>query len=164
MKKIFISAVAIGLTLSQMSCNNAADTANTTTTEPATTTIEAPTPLEPTTTIEGNATEPVTATTNAPTTGNKNEALNPPHGQPGHRCDIPEGAPLSSPPQQANQHQPAMPTPAAQAAPVAPNAPSMNVQPQMPAQKTAPGFSGKANPEHGQPGHRCDLQVGEILP
>lgn len=30
--------------------------------------------------------------------------------------------------------------------------------------QTAPGFSGKPNPAHGQPGHRCDLQVGAILP
>lgn len=164
MKKIFISAVAIGLTLSQMSCNNAAETANTTTTTPAATTMEAPTTLEPTTTIEG--TEAVTPVTNVPTTntGSKTEALNPPHGQPGHRCDIPEGAPLSTPPQQTTQHQPAKADPAAQTMQVTPNAPTMNVQPQMPAQQTAPGFSGKPNPEHGQPGHRCDLQVGEILP
>lgn len=164
MKKLFISAVAIGLTLSQMSCNNAADTANNTTNEPATTTMEAPTTLEPTTTIEG--TETATPATNAPTTStsNKSEALNPPHGQPGHRCDIPEGAPLSTPPQQAAQHQPTMADPAAQVQTATPNAPNVNVQPQMPAQQTAPGFSGKPNPEHGQPGHRCDLQVGQILP
>lgn len=30
--------------------------------------------------------------------------------------------------------------------------------------QTAPGFSGKPNPPHGQPGHRCDVQVGAILP
>ncbi len=29
---------------------------------------------------------------------------------------------------------------------------------------TAPGFSGKPNPPHGQPGHRCDIKVGDILP
>jgi len=29
---------------------------------------------------------------------------------------------------------------------------------------TAPGFSGKPNPAHGQPGHRCDIKVGDILP
>ncbi len=30
--------------------------------------------------------------------------------------------------------------------------------------QTAPGWSGKPNPAHGQPGHRCDIQVGAILP
>lgn len=30
--------------------------------------------------------------------------------------------------------------------------------------QTAPGFSGKPNPPHGQPGHRCDIQVGQPLP
>lgn len=30
--------------------------------------------------------------------------------------------------------------------------------------QTAPGWSGKPNPPHGQPGHRCDIQVGAILP
>ena len=30
--------------------------------------------------------------------------------------------------------------------------------------QTAPGWSGKPNPPHGQEGHRCDIQVGAILP
>ena len=30
--------------------------------------------------------------------------------------------------------------------------------------QTAPGWSGKPNPAHGQEGHRCDIQVGAILP
>ena len=33
------------------------------------------------------------------------EGMNPPHGQPGHRCDIPVGAPLNSPAGQAAQIQ-----------------------------------------------------------
>lgn len=37
-------------------------------------------------------------------------------------------------------------------------------QPQQTTGQTAPGFSGKPNPPHGQPGHRCDVQVGAILP
>lgn len=32
------------------------------------------------------------------------------------------------------------------------------------AEQTAPGFSGKPNPAHGMPGHRCDIEVGAILP
>lgn len=86
----------------------------------------------------------------------KGEKLNPPHGQPGHRCDIPVGAPLNS-------------KPAAQ-----PAAPQQQVtqqqiviDPQQAQQHTGttePGFSGKPNPPHGQPGHRCDIAVGATLP
>ena len=88
--------------------------------------------------------------------GPKGEKLNPPHGQPGHRCDIPVGAPLNS-------------KPAAQ-----PAAPQQQVtqqqiviDPQQAQQHTGttePGFSGKPNPPHGQLGHRCDIAVGAILP
>lgn len=72
--------------------------------------------------------------------------MNPPHGQPGHRCDIAVGAPLNSPPGKA-----------------APNAGKATVSPAIvqtqPAVKTAPGM----NPPHGQPGHRCDIAVGAPL-
>jgi hypothetical protein len=73
----------------------------------------------------------------APPAGNVK--LNPAHGQPGHRCDIPEGSPL----------------------PGAVSAPSVasvvnGVQPV--AQSTA-----KPNPKHGEPGHRCDIPVGAPL-
>lgn len=68
--------------------------------------------------------------------------MNPPHGQPGHRCDIAVGAPLSS--------KPAAPTSAVQTKPTTIAAP---VQP------VAPGM----NPQHGQPGHRCDIAVGAPL-
>lgn len=83
---------------------------------------------------------------------------NPPHGQPGHRCDIAVGAPLSSAPAPAGNssnnmvltNPPAnagkaaiVPSPAASSTPAA----------------TAPGM----NPPHGQPGHRCDIPVGQPL-
>ena len=82
--------------------------------------------------------------------------LNPPHGQPGHRCDIPVGAPLNS-------------KPAAQPAAAQPQVTQQQIviDPQQAQQHTGttePGFSGKPNPPHGQPGHRCDIAVGEILP
>jgi hypothetical protein len=70
--------------------------------------------------------------------------MNPPHGQPGHRCDIAVGAPLSSPPGRP----PAPPAVSQQA-----------VQPQTANAQTAPGM----NPPHGQPGHRCDIPVGSPL-
>lgn len=74
--------------------------------------------------------------------------MNPPHGQPGHRCDIAVGAPLNSKP----------------AAPATTGA-AVNGQPQVTMTevpnkvKTAPGM----NPPHGEPGHRCDIAVGAPL-
>ena len=77
--------------------------------------------------------------------GNMNVAsgLNPAHGQPGHRCDIPEGSPLSS-------------APAATA-----NAPQTITSTPSPAPKTV--TSAGMNPAHGEPGHRCDISVGAPL-
>lgn len=71
-------------------------------------------------------------------------AKNPAHGQPGHRCDIPEGAPLNSPPANTNSATPINTT-----------------------SGTRTNSSGNANlkinPPHGQPGHRCDVKVGDPL-
>ncbi|RYZ50540.1 MAG: hypothetical protein EOP49_13765 [Sphingobacteriales bacterium] len=79
-------------------------------------------------------------------------AVNPAHGQPGHRCEIPVGAPLNS-------------APAAGAAGTAPTQSPMMSQPQaMP--QAAPASSaggGKPNPPHGQPGHDCAVPVGQPL-
>ncbi|MFA7446588.1 MAG: hypothetical protein WCY89_11625 [Flavobacteriaceae bacterium] len=92
---------------------------------------------------------------------------NPAHGQPGHRCDVKVGEPLpfnnAAPKTVTKTPTPITPTV---------NQPAVNVTPsavQQPQQTattgvTAPGFSGKPNPAHGQPGHRCDIKVGEILP
>jgi hypothetical protein len=63
-------------------------------------------------------------------------AVNPPHGQPGHTCAIPVGAPLSSAPANATT------TTAATSAATA---------------KTG------LNPPHGEPGHRCEIAVGAPL-
>lgn len=86
----------------------------------------------------------------------KGQKLNPPHGQPGHRCDIPVGAPLNSKP--VKQQVPATSKTVEQ---------QIVIDPKMAQQHTGttePGFSGKPNPPHGQPGHRCDIAVGAILP
>ena len=66
------------------------------------------------------------------------DGLNPKHGLPGHRCDIPVGQPLNSKPTQ-----PANASTTSIAAAVAP----------------ADGL----NPKHGLPGHRCDIAVGQPL-
>lgn len=98
------------------------------------------------------------------------KGMNPSHGQPGHRCDIPVGAPLNSPPGKkvtppapgkavmtSSTTAPGMtvnattPTPASPGVPALLNAPTPIT--------TAPGM----NPPHGQPGHRCDIAVGAPL-
>lgn len=102
------------------------------------------------------------------------QALNPQHGQPGHRCDIAVGAPLSNPTPSAsgtssagasaNAVVPAtsaspnsifnsQPNPQGQPKLVVPTTKSVNTKPSLV----------KLNPKHGDPGHRCDLQVGAPL-
>ncbi|PZW39222.1 hypothetical protein LX95_02364 [Mesonia algae] len=71
----------------------------------------------------------------------ENDAANPPHGEAGHRCDIPVGAPLNSKP--ANQQQQIQ----------------VNGNPvQQQARKTE-----NTNPPHGEPGHDCGIPVGAPL-
>jgi hypothetical protein len=92
--------------------------------------------------------QPRVTMTEIPNTQKTAPGMNPPHGQPGHRCDIAVGAPLNSKP-----------------APATTQPTTVSTQPQVtttdatPAQKTAPGM----NPPHGQPGHRCDIAVGAPL-
>ena len=71
-------------------------------------------------------------------------AMNPAHGQPGHRCDIPVGAPLNSPPANTNS-----------TSPIITNSSSTNLN--------TGNANPKVNPPHGQPGHRCDVKVGDPL-
>ncbi|WP_156180640.1 hypothetical protein [Rufibacter radiotolerans] len=75
--------------------------------------------------------------------------LNPPHGQPGHRCDIQVGAPLNSAPATVPVITSGTPSAVPQA-PVLPSAPPIS---------TAKGL----NPPHGQPGHDCAVPVGAPL-
>lgn len=124
--------------------------------------------------------------------GNKEVALNPPHGQPGHKCEIPVGAPLDgsggttanpiTPQPQASgssslpsnsffAQKPtatsSQPTQTITTTPQPTPQPTPQSQPATPqpvTQTTEPGFSGKPNPAHGQPGHRCDVAVGATLP
>ncbi|HRI24479.1 MAG TPA: hypothetical protein PLZ45_07360 [Ferruginibacter sp.] len=87
--------------------------------------------------------QPVTINTQPAAQQATAAGMNPPHGQPGHRCDIPVGAPLNSKPPAPAQSTTISTAPAASAT----------------AQATAPGM----NPPHGQPGHRCDIPVGSPL-
>lgn len=73
-------------------------------------------------------------------------ALNPAHGEEGHRCDIPVGAPLDQ----------AASTNTAQQRPQA----SGNVSP---VRTNASSETPAKNPPHGQPGHDCTKPVGADL-
>jgi hypothetical protein len=85
-------------------------------------------------------------------TGNST-GLNPAHGEPGHRCDIPVGSPLNSKPAEqpeSKNTQPAQPTV------ISPSPTTVE-----PAGKTTTASG--LNPAHGEPGHRCDIPVGSPL-
>ncbi len=112
---------------------------------------------ESTGTVDPNAQfAPVTSET-APLSGDVK--LNPPHGEPGHRCEIAVGAPLDGSPAPApattTETSPIMQTTPQSGAPS-----GINVAPAAGTTATAPGM----NPPHGQPGHRCDIAVGAPLP
>lgn len=68
---------------------------------------------------------------------------NPPHGQPFHDCNLPDGAPF--PTNDASQ-------------PKATELPKPQVEAQLPAAGPV-----KLNPAHGMPGHKCELPVGAPL-
>ena len=88
----------------------------------------------------------------APQSGTSTAALNPAHGQPGHRCDIAVGAPLDG-------------SAAAQ------SPPQIDMSKMGNGATTTPVSTGAAtttttaglNPAHGEPGHRCDIAVGAPL-
>src|SRR5690606_9021917 len=86
-----------------------------------------------------------TETTNS---GKTTAALNPAHGQPGHRCEIPVGAPLDQAPANTLQQQQQTTTTSGNVSPVRVN--SSTATP-------------RKNPPHGQPGHDCAVPVGADL-
>lgn len=102
--------------------------------------IETNTPQEATLEQKKQSLQNATPSTN--TGGSTGDvAINPAHGQPGHSCKIPVGAPLN--------------TAAGNSA--APIKMDMNQT------KTTPSTGSGINPAHGQPGHRCDIKVGDPL-
>lgn len=90
------------------------------------------------------------------------KGMNPPHGQPNHRCDIPVGAPLNSKPAATAT---TASTPAPASGEVSKN---ITVQPPVPALLSTSSANTETpegmNPPHGQAGHRCDVAVGAPLP
>lgn len=93
--------------------------------------------------------------------------INPPHGQPGHRCDIAVGAPLNSKPAPAPQtkvqqvQQPA--ANAIQAKPVTAAQQALVQNTQAAEANLLPATPKGKNPPHGQPGHKCELPIGADL-
>lgn len=88
--------------------------------------------------------------------------MNPPHGQPGHRCDIPVGQPLNGQPAAAAPSTQNVNVNGGNTIQIDPNALSpgkITLDNNGKQVKTAPGM----NPPHGQPGHRCDIPVGQPL-
>ena len=129
-------------------------------TTPSTTTTTQPiaAPNVTTTTIPTATTTTVQHPTT--TTVSTAKGMNPAHGQPGHRCEIEVGAPLNSAPTKNV----AATTPTVTSSPVITQNPVVtSTTPTITSTptkvKTAPGM----NPPHGEPGHRCDITVGEPL-
>jgi hypothetical protein len=88
------------------------------------------------------------------------KGMNPPHGQPNHRCDIPVGSPLNSKP--AAVSTPTVPVSGeiTKNISVLPPVPGLVSPSSTNTVETPEGM----NPPHGQTGHRCDVAVGAPLP
>lgn len=113
--------------------------------------------------VQGAASiDPATGLPAVPSTSTTSSAgLNPPHGEPGHVCEIPVGAPLDG---SAN---PSGSDGGINIAPPTGNAtPTFSTMPAGSPVNAAPasGGSGRLNPAHGEPGHVCEIPVGQPLP
>jgi len=85
--------------------------------------------------------------------GSGDVKLNPPHGEPGHRCEIAVGAPLTAAPiDQPEINIVENPTPPLQ----------QTVTPQ-PTESASEMLAKGLNPPHGAPGHDCAIPVGQPL-
>ena len=141
--------------------------ANQTSTTPTTENVPvAPAPQSITSTAANQTVAPID--NQQPRANIDQSGINPAHGKPGHRCDIPVGAPLNSPPGK----NPAAQVKAPAATPATTITTTNTISPATTAgapailktnpvaTPTAPGM----NPAHGQEGHRCDIAVGAPLP
>ncbi|MFW6310247.1 MAG: hypothetical protein ACOC1D_04020 [Prolixibacteraceae bacterium] len=111
---------------------------------------------------------PETTSQVSPEENNSQVKINPPHGEPGHRCDIPVGEPLNAQPAGTTRQTPVNPPANAPAAGNNPTAPTIEnaqkLNSSQPSNTSSAQNSGRINPPHGQPGHRCDIPVGSPLP
>lgn len=120
MKKLNLFVLAIGLTLT-VSCNDTEKSA------------------------EASKEGTPAATETRTEAANSEIKVNPAHGLPGHRCDLPVGAPLNE-----TAGSTPNPTPTSQL-------PSTSVSPVRVNQTPT------VNPPHGEPGHDCAVPVGAPL-
>ena len=154
MNKIF----SIGLmALAFASCQNSTDNDTTDALSSDSITMSAPTAA-----MANDESNPAAVTTAAPAsaeatppqTAGAASTPNPEHGKPGHRCDIPVGAPLNSPAGKT------------QVSPLEGAAPGMTMSPPSAQPAAAPvtgGAGQRINPAHGRPGHDCAVPVGQPL-
>ncbi|MEN2398146.1 hypothetical protein GKZ90_0000020 [Flavobacterium sp. MC2016-06] len=116
-------------------------------------------------TVQVNPTQQRVVTTTVAAPVKVGKGMNPSHGQPGHRCDIPVGAPLNSPVAKpvaaSNTAQQGGST--SQTFTVTPP-PANNAVPALLSTDAGNKVAEGMNPAHGQPGHRCDIAVGAPLP
>lgn len=178
MKKILTSALLISLLA--ISCKNE-ETATSIATDETSVTSETSiqnTEVAPQVPTQNPAESMLAVPNNATTTSNSAPVaagINPAHGQPGHRCEIPVGAPLNSVPAQGKTV-----TQTPQAAPIMGGATTTTVSSndmkngvvktngatitttQNNGEKTVTPAG--MNPPHGEAGHTCSVPVGAPLP
>lgn len=142
-KPTYIAEETVATTAAQPASGSATVTPNT-----AVNTVPNAVQIDPNSPQVANFQVPNKANTNVKTA----PGMNPPHGEPGHRCDIPVGQPLNSKPAAAA-------TPAA-----APQVINTTPAPQPVTNPVASGVKPKTNPPHGEPWHDCALKVGDPLP
>jgi hypothetical protein len=104
-----------------------------------------------------------TTTTTAPVQTSSAVVLNPAHGLPGHRCDIPVGSPLPGTPVRTDGGVQNSASAPAASNPARLSSVSESV-PVTPGNITPSASTPRLNPPHGEPGHRCEIPVGSPLP
>jgi hypothetical protein len=147
-----------------MSCSESSkdNTAGIQQAEPISSSTDTSLSIAPASSIDNNVELSTLPQTEQPASGT-DVALNPAHGLPGHRCEIPVGAPLNSAP--ANTGNSASQVQVAPTATAAPAYTQSNLTPVptlRPAAVQGAG-SGRVNPPHGQAGHDCGIPVGAPL-
>ena len=158
MKKIALVLIALAL----VSCQKKNETPETLSPELASYEQESASDSSNVTSTQNSA--PITMNNSAPVAPQSNTVsvnqpkpttpgMNPPHGQPNHRCDIPVGAPLNS----KKAEPTTVKTTDIQTATTAPIAAPQN-------NTSSTSVAAGMNPAHGQPSHRCDIPVGAPLP
>lgn len=178
MKKLIVVAGTIGVIILQSCASDKKKETETIqneepTSQTAVTTSDSSQMLPPAQPLEINSSQPTISSTpvTAPVTatqGATQAGMNPAHGQPGHRCDIAVGAPLSSPP---NKQTSTTPTISTTTPSVNSTTPTITPSTSTPQIQTTPVVSPAAagptpagmNPPHGQPGHDCSVAVGAPL-